>query len=74
MCGGGGVGGGGGGGGGRVVLRVWNFQEGYQRNSMWNFQRLIKNKVEFPRVIRKKLRGISKGLCFWPWNFQEGFI
>ena len=34
-------------------LRIWNFQ-GYQRNSMWNFQELIKNKVEFPRVTKKK--------------------
>ena len=30
-----------------------NFQ-GYQRNSMWNFQGLTKNKVEFPRVTQKK--------------------
>ena len=30
---------------------IWNFQ-GYQINNMWNFQRLIKNKVEFPSVIR----------------------
>ena len=28
-------------------LRKWKFQ-GYQRNSMWNIQRLIKNVVEFP--------------------------
>ena len=25
-------------------LRIWNFQ-GYQRNSMWNFQELIKDEV-----------------------------
>ena len=44
---------GGGGGGGGGGLRIWNFQW-YQRNSMWNFQGLIKNKVEFPRVTKKK--------------------
>ena len=61
-------------------LRIWNFQE-YQRNSMWNFQRLIKNKVEFPRVTNKKCGisrtgvlvlglGISKVLCNTIlWNF-----
>ena len=27
---------------------------GYQRNSMWNFQGLIKNEVGFPRVTKKK--------------------
>ena len=34
-------------------LRIWNFQ-GHQRNSMRNFQGLIKNEVEFPRVTKKK--------------------
>ena len=34
-------------------LRIWNFQ-GYQRKSMWNFQGLIKNKVKFPRMTKKK--------------------
>ena len=48
-------------------LRIWNFQ-GYQRNSMCNFGGLIKIEVEFPRVTKKC--GISRGLCFWPWNFQ----
>ena len=38
-------------GGGR--LRIWNFQ-GYQRNSMSNFHGLNKNKVEFPKVAKKK--------------------
>ena len=33
-------------------LRIWNFQ-GYQRNSMRNFQGLIKNEVEFPKVTNK---------------------
>ena len=28
--------------------------QGYQRNSMWNFQGLIKDVVELPRVIKKK--------------------
>ena len=38
-------------------LRIWDFQ-GYQRNSMWNLQGFIKDKVvEFP------------GFC--PCNFQE---
>ena len=37
----------------RGGFRIWNFQ-GCQRNSMWNFQRLIKNEVEFPRVTKKK--------------------
>ena len=58
-------GGGGGGGGG---LRIWKFQR-FQINSVCNFQGLIKNKVEFPRVAKKKC-GISRGLCFCPWNFQ----
>ena len=31
----------------------------YQRNSMWNFQGLIKKEVEFPRVTKKKM-----------WDFQ----
>ena len=48
-----------GGGGGR--LRIWNFQ-GYLRNGKWNFQVLIKNNVEFPRVIKKKSCGISPGV------------
>ena len=33
-------------------LRIWNFQ-GYQRNSMWNFQVLIKDKVESPSLKKK---------------------
>ena len=34
---------------------IWNFQ-GYQRNNMQNFRMglIIKNKVEFPRVTKKK--------------------
>ena len=50
-------------------LRIWNF-EGYQRNSMWNFQELIKNEVEFPRVTKKNWCRIFRGLCFWPRNFS----
>ena len=34
-------------------LKIWNFK-GYQRNSMGNYQGLIKNEVEFPRVAKKK--------------------
>ena len=60
VCGGGVAGGG---------LRIWNFQ-GYQRNRMWNFQGLYKNKVEFSKVAKKKQCGISRGLSFWPWDFQ----
>ena len=33
---------------------------GDQRNSMWNFQGLIKNEVEFPRVTKKNKCGISR--------------
>ena len=50
-------------------LRIWNFQ-GYQRNSMWNFQELIKNEVEFTEVTKKKSCGISRGLGFWSWSSQ----
>ena len=59
-------------------LRIWNFQ-GYQRNSMWNFQGLIKNEVEFPRVIKSNVEfpgvfvfglGISKGSNTILWNIQ----
>ena len=31
----------------------------------------LKKEVEFPGVFIKKLCGISKGLGFWPWNFQK---
>ena len=34
-------------------LRIWNFH-GYKRSSMWNFQGLIENEVEFPRVTKEK--------------------
>ena len=34
-------------------LKIWNLQ-GYQRSGMWNFQGLIKSKVGFPRVTKKK--------------------
>ena len=33
-------------------LRIWKFQR-YQRNSMWNFQGLIENEVEFWSVTKK---------------------
>ena len=51
-------------------LRIWNFK-GYQINSTWNFQGLIKKEVEFPSVTKKKECGISRGLCFWLWNVQR---
>ena len=50
-------------------MRIWNFQ-GYQRNSMWNLQGLIKNKVEFRWMTKKKSCEISRGFGFWAWNFQ----
>ena len=34
-------------------LRIWNFQ-GYQRNSLWIFQGLIKNEVELSKATKKK--------------------
>ena len=40
-----------------------NFK-GYLRKSMWIFYGLIKNKVEFPEVIKKKSCGISRSLGF----------
>ena len=60
-------------------LRMWNFQ-GYQRNSMRKFERLIKNKVKFqgwPRKINVEFLwvfvfglGISKGSNTILWNIQ----
>ena len=50
------------------ALRIWNFQE-YQRNSMWNFQGLIKNEVEFPGVFVFGF-GVSKGSNTILWNIQ----
>ena len=43
---------------------------GYQKNSMWNFQGLIKNEMKFPGVTKKKSCRFSRGLGFGPWNFQ----
>ena len=34
-------------------VEVWNFQE-YQGNSMQNFEGLIKNEVDFPRMTKEK--------------------
>ena len=42
-------------------LRICSFQ-GCWKNSKWNFQGLIKKKVEFPVVIKKKSCGISPGV------------
>ena len=60
-------------------LRIWNFQR-YQRNSMWNFQGLIKNKMEYPKCDQEKIMwkfqgsvfgiGISKGSNTILWNIQ----
>ena len=45
--------------------------KGYQRNSMWNFQGLIKSEMEFPEGDQEKISGNSSGLfSSWPWNFQ----
>ena len=47
------------------------------RNSMWKFQGPFKHKkdVEFPGLSKKEMKnknqGISMGLGFWSWNFQE---
>ena len=49
-------------------VKIWNFQ-GYQRNSMCNFQRLRKSHVEFPGVLVFGL-GISKGWNTILQNFQ----
>ena len=43
--------------------------QGYHRNSIWNFQRLIKTELEFLGVTKKKSCGISRDLGFWAWNF-----
>ena len=63
-------------------LKRWNLK-GYQRNSMWNFQRSIKIEVKFPKVTKKKYLmwnfkgvfdfglGISKGSNTSLWNNQR---
>ena len=44
---------------------VMEFPGVYQRNSMWNFQGLINNEMEFPRMTKKKYQcGISWGFVF----------
>ena len=40
--------------------------QGNCRNSKWVFRGLIKNKVEFPGMIKKKSCGIFSGLGFRP--------
>ena len=37
---------------------------------MQNFQELIKNNTEYPRNTKKNSCEISRGLCFWLWNFR----
>ena len=49
-------------GGGR--LRIWNLQW-YQTNSIWNFQGLIKNDVEFPRATKEKFVEFPGVLVSW---------
>ena len=44
-------------------LRIWNFQ-GYQRNSKWIFQRLIKNNMEYSGHDQWRIM----------WNFQESWF
>ena len=50
-------------GGGGGELRIWNFQR-YQRNSMWNFQGLIKNKMEYPKCDQEKIMWKFQGSVF----------
>ena len=55
------------------------FREGYQRNSKWNVERLIKKEVEFPGLIKKNLCGVSRhgGQWFFKKNstaFQGVFM
>ena len=60
-------------------LWIWNFQ-GYQRNGMWNFHKLIKMKQSFqarPRKNHAEFRGvftfgigISMGYNTILWNFE----
>ena len=52
-------------------LKIWNFQ-GYQRNSMWNFQRLIKNEVEFPGVTKKKNHVEFPGVLVFGLGISKG--
>ena len=51
-------------------MRKGNFQ-GYGINSKYNFQGLIKNKVEFPGMIKKSC-GFSEGVDFWPSGIESG--
>ena len=44
--------------------------QGYLRNSMQNFQALIKNNVEFPRETKENSCEISRGLGSWTCNFR----
>ena len=46
-------------------LRIYNFQ-GYSRNSMQNFQGLIKNNMDLQVRPRKIHYEISRGFGFWP--------
>ena len=48
---------------GERVLRIWSFK-GYRWTSMWNFQWLIKNEVEFQKVTKKIKCGISRVFVF----------
>ena len=51
-------------------LGIWNFQR-YQRNSMWNFPGLVKNEMEFPRVIKKKIYTVEfPGILVFGLNFR----
>ena len=45
------------------------FPEAFKKYRLRNFQGLIKSNVEFPEEIKKKSRGISRGLGFRPYNF-----
>ena len=68
-----------------LILWMWSHFQLYYVNSLdkmstWTgcykviiglFEGLIKNEVEFWRVIKKSYCGISMGLWFWPYIFQR---
>ena len=50
----------------------WAYEfPGFLKNSKWHFQGFIKSIEVFPRVIKKKSCGISRGLCFWRLKLQR---
>ena len=51
-------------------LRIWNFQ-GYQRNSICNFQELIKNRGEISTDDQEKIMWNFQGSCFLALKFPR---